>query len=107
MMTISTTCEAIKKLTDLGREVSESAYCEDCFDYYENPYTANGRPDQILTGEELIALAQKLTAETITYLQSLKKYEFERAKSKRAGERVKYYRIQTDWIKKDLAQLQK
>lgn len=46
---------------------------------------------------------RKLTGfEKIHYLLSLKRYERERAKTKPIGKRVLYYKVQTEWINKEL-----
>ncbi|MCR5254624.1 MAG: hypothetical protein K6D96_01710 [Acetatifactor sp.] len=45
--------------------------------------------------------------EKIQYLIWLKKYEFEQAKKRPAGEKVRYYKIQTEWINEELKELKR
>ena len=43
--------------------------------------------------------------EKIHYLLTLKAYEFNQAKKKPIGERVTYYKVQTDWINAEINEM--
>lgn len=43
--------------------------------------------------------------EKIIYLRSLRRYEIEQAKKRKIGERVLYYKVQVEWINKELKEM--